>query len=232
MYLTQRITKSGHRFFFIVLIGLACSFGSRANQTAEVAPESEQTTTTNSTTSASDPILTGQADTPDAASKQAVEDGKPLVARVNGQPIFLAVYEGRVTQIEQALNRRQPDDELDQLALAVELRQQVLDGLIEQALIEQQATELGITLSPEDVKAEAEKFVSGLDPQTEFERWLESNGLTEATFLADLQSQLIANRVFEQVTQGEADQAQKNRTFTAWLAEKRAAAVIEKYVIP
>lgn len=231
VYLTQKIVKSGHHFVLIVLIGLACSFSSRTNQTAEISPESEQTTTT-STTSTPGSASVGQSDTADAASNQAIEDGQPLVARVDGQPIFLDVYEGRVAQIEQALSRQQPEDELDQIALSVELRQQVLDGLIEQKIIEQQADALGISISPEEVEAEAKTFMSELDPQTEFERWLENNGLTEAAFLADLQSQLIANRVFEHITQGEADQEQKNRIFDEWLTEKRSAAVIEKYVIP
>ena len=221
----------------MVLVSLACTFDSTSNRTTETLPEDNQITLAPTDSVALTPLIepTEQAQITEAAVAPAIENGRPLAARVNNQPIYLDVYEAQIAQIEQALNRQQTTGEIDPTARLTELRQQALDGLIEQEIIEQQAEALGITVSPAEVEVEAEKIIAEMDEMelpTQFERWLEGNGLTEATFLSSLQSQLIANRLFEQVTQNEPDQEQKNLVFNEWFSEKRAEAIIEKYVAP
>ena len=181
--------------------------------------------------------LVGQDGTPAAELEQPAETEPPLAARVNGDPILLESYQSRVAQMEQAFNRQNPNGSSNPATMA-ELRQQVLEGLIEQTIMEQQADVLGIALSQETVEAEAQRFIAEFEPRSRFDTWLADNGLTSATFLTNLQAQLIANRVFEAVTHDvveetvEATRQQKQAVFNDWLAQKRAEAEVEIYVNP
>jgi hypothetical protein len=82
------------------------------------------------------------------------QDGRPLAARVNGQPIFLDVYQKQVAQTERALMEQDLilEGEEGQAQLG-QIRQNVLNGLVEQALIEQAATAAGISVTDEDLEA-------------------------------------------------------------------------------
>ena len=136
------------------------------------------------------------------AISRAYEDGLPLAARVNDQPIFLETYQEQVTQFEQALKGQGVDitSENGQAVLA-QNQKQVLDGLVEQLIIEQQAKSLGVIVTREDVEAKAQENIAQLQDQAQFEKWLANNGLTYQEFLTNLESQLIANEVFENITQ-------------------------------
>lgn len=199
----------------------------------------ESTTASPVSFSTATPVLalSGHDETSGAAPEPTVEIAPPLAARVNGEPILLERYQAHVTQMEQAFNRQDPDGSSNQAAVA-ELRQQVLEGLIEQKVIEQQAAALGISVSQAAVEAEAQRFMTEFEPHTRFDTWLADNGLTDAMFLIDLRAQLIANRVYEQVTHNvveetiEATKRQKQAVFDEWLAEKRAEAEVEIYVKP
>ncbi|MCB0164474.1 MAG: SurA N-terminal domain-containing protein [Anaerolineae bacterium] len=181
--------------------------------------------------------LVGQDETQATDTEPTAEPEPALAALVNGEPVLLEHYQARVTQMEQALNRQDPGNGSNQTVMS-ELRQQVLEGLIEQKVIEQQADALGISVSQETVEAEAQRFIAEFEPRTRFDTWLADNGLTDVMFLTDLRSQLIANQVFEAVTHHvvaetiEATRQQKQAAFDDWLAKKRAEAEVETYVNP
>jgi parvulin-like peptidyl-prolyl isomerase len=121
------------------------------------------------------------------------EAGQPLAARVNDQPIFLAAYEKQVAQFEQAMAAQ------GSAAPMTQIRRQILEALIDQLLIEQQAATLGVTISDEVVEAEARANIVA-QGEAQFEAWLAANNLTYDEFKRDLRGQLIANQVFAVVT--------------------------------
>ena len=136
------------------------------------------------------------------SADRAFEDGLPLAARVNGQPIFLETYEKQVAQYEQELKTQEVDIAGDDgQASLTQIQKHILEGLLEQQIIEQQAPNLGIIITGEEVEAKAQENIAQLQNQAQFEEWLVKNDLTYQEFLANLQSQLLANKVFENVTQ-------------------------------
>lgn len=127
----------------------------------------------------------------------AYEDDRPLAARVNNEPIFLDSYVKQVGQLQQALTTS--DSEPDQEMLN-QIRQQVLNTLIDQTIIEQEAAKAGITISEEMVDTKIQESITQGGGEAQFEEWLTTNNLTTAEFKTQLQSELIANQVFETIT--------------------------------
>jgi len=111
------------------------------------------------------------------------------------------VYEKQVAQTEQALMDQGLilEGEEGQAQLS-QIRQNVLNGLIEQALIEQAAAELGITVTNEELEAAVQKSIAqGQGPES-FDQWLAENNMTMEEFRATQRSQLIANKMIEYIT--------------------------------
>ncbi len=129
------------------------------------------------------------------------QDGRPLAARVNGQPIFLDVYQKQVAQTERALIEQDLilEGEEGQAQLG-QIRQNVLNGLVEQALIEQAATAAGISVTDEDLEATVQESIAVGQGQESFDQWLAENDLTLDEFREIQRSQLLAGKMIEQVT--------------------------------
>lgn len=122
-------------------------------------------------------------------------------AIVNGQPIPLATYQAQAeTALAGYLQQPgiDPDSE-DGRAAAAALRQQVLDWLIDQTLINQAAEREGIRVDNAAVDAEVER-IRGEDPSG-FADWLKANGFTEETFRTQTRSDLLAVAMRDRVTQ-------------------------------
>lgn len=89
----------------------------------------------------------------------------------------------------------------------VALRQQVLEWLIDQTLIDQAAEREGIVVSDEQVTAAFERIRS--ENPDGFAEWLAENGFTEETFCAQTRSDLLGVAMRELVTRdvgGEVEQ--------------------------
>jgi parvulin-like peptidyl-prolyl isomerase len=125
----------------------------------------------------------------------------PLAALVNGEYVFLAEYEQRVTQYEQALLQQglDPDtpDGKAHLALA---RQDVLEGLIDGVLVEQGAGALGVSLSDEELESQVEADIAAGGGQAAFDEWLQTTGQTREEYKGMLRQSLLSQRVLEAVT--------------------------------
>lgn len=124
-----------------------------------------------------------------APAERSVEAGQPLAARVNNSPIFLGFFRQQVAAI--------------QPALAENVQTQVLQGLIDQQLMAQQAGILGLRVSADELAAR----VSEAKNRPQFKRWLAQNGLTEAQFETNLEAQ----KLFEQITAGVSPQQEMVR---------------------
>ena len=118
----------------------------------------------------------------------------PLAAQVNGQYIFLADYERRVAQYEQALADQGLDPDL--------ARDEVLEALIDGVLIQQGAAALGIELSDEELEKQVEADSARGGGQEAFDQWLQATGQTREDYREMLRQSLISQRAMQAVTAG------------------------------
>lgn len=136
---------------------------------------------------------------PSAQPKDTPAQVIAAVAIVNGQPIPLQEYEAQVAMAINALSQQstEPQTEEAKAALLTQLRRQILDALIDQALIEQAAAREGIAISEERVEAEMARLIG--DDTAKFEEWLQANGMTRDSFKAQLKQQLLSAAFQEHV---------------------------------
>jgi foldase protein PrsA len=138
---------------------------------------------------------------PDTTDVKAgpVDVDRPLAARVNGEPIYLDVYEKQVAQTQRMLADQglilEGEEGRAQLA---QTRQNVLNALADQALIEQEAAKAGITVSDEEVAASVQESVAV--GEQGFDQWLAENEMTMEEFRTTQRAQLLAGKVIESVT--------------------------------
>lgn len=114
---------------------------------------------------------------------------EPLAARVNGQPIPLAVYQAEVTRCEQGQAQAQADPATCPGA--------ALDLLIEHALMAQAAQAAGVFITPAEV-AQAEAALGPALPQ-----WWADNGYTPETGRAALAQELLRTAWIDQWTRAQ-----------------------------
>ena len=135
------------------------------------------------------------------AGEGPTQDGRPLAARVNGQPIFLDMYQKQVAQTEQALIEQGliVEGEEGQAQLA-QIRRSVLNSLIEQAIIEQAASAAGISVTDEELETTVQESITAGQGQESFNQWLAENNLTLEEFREIQRSQLLASKMIERVT--------------------------------
>ncbi|HSJ59353.1 MAG TPA: peptidylprolyl isomerase [Anaerolineae bacterium] len=134
----------------------------------------------------------------------------PLAALVNGDYVFLADYEQRVAQYEQALRDQGVDlSTADGAALLQQARADVLEGLIDGVLIEQGGAELGITVGEQEVTGQLEADVATGGGEAAFAEWLEATGQTRDDYREMLRQSLVGQRVMEAVTAGVPPEAEQ-----------------------
>lgn len=135
---------------------------------------------------------------------------RPLAALVNGQPIYLVDYERQVARYEAA---RVSHGEIDLSteegqARLLELRRDVLNGMIEQVLIEQAAAQQGITVSDAEVDAALNQMIAEIGEEA-FQQQLEENGLTMEEVREGQRATMIYQKVFEWVTSSVPERAEQ-----------------------
>lgn len=163
----------------------------------------------------------------DTVSNRAFEGNRPLAARVNGQPIFLDTYEKQVSQLEQALKAQGTDTTSGQGQEALtQIKRQVLDSLIDQLIIEQEASKLGIAVTEETLEAKIQESIAQGPGQAQFEEWLAANDLTFETFKETLRSQLITSQMFEYITKDVPETAEQVQIRQILVSEEATARTI------
>jgi peptidyl-prolyl cis-trans isomerase C len=136
----------------------------------------------------------------------------PLAALVNEQYVFLADYERRVAQYEQALLQQGVDLNTDEgHAYLAQARQDVLDGLIDEALIEQGAAAMGIVLTEDELEGQVEADIAAGGGQEAFAEWLQSTGQTREDYKEMLRQSLLAQRVLDAVSADVSAEAEQVR---------------------
>lgn len=200
---TKVVAKSMLKQFFVFALFFiinACAINTPQTDSS-VSPTTEaKQVAVSAQTSEPEPFTAAEVSTV-AEQNVAIEDGRPLAARVNGQPIFLETYEKQVAQFRQSLAAQGVDlDSEDGQAQLRQIEKQVLGALIDQVIIEQEANRLGITISEELLEAKAQESAAQGPDQAQFQAWLSANNLTYEDFKETLRLQLIANQMFEQIT--------------------------------
>lgn len=132
------------------------------------------------------------------ATPTVVTPPAPLAARVNGQYIFLDDYEKLVAHHEQALVEKglDPTSDQGQVRLA-QIRQEVLESMIDHVLIEQGGAALGVSVSGKDVAVQIEADIAAGGGETAFKEWLETAGQTLEEYEQMTREALLAQRVLE-----------------------------------
>ncbi len=137
----------------------------------------------------------------------------PLAAQVNGQYLFLSEYERRVAQYERALLEQGIDLNTDEgQAHLEEARHDVLEGLIDSALIEQGALAMGISLSDEELENQVEADIAAGGGQAAFDEWLLATNQTREDYKEMLRQSLLAQRAMESVTANVGSEAEQVHT--------------------
>ena len=125
----------------------------------------------------------------------------PLAAVVNDQPILLADYERRVTQYVQPLLTQGLDPNTTEgQARLTEIRQEVLDNLIDSVLVEQGSAGLGVSVSDADLEAKIASDIEAGGGQAAFDEWLQATSLGREDYKQMLREALLAQRAMDAVT--------------------------------
>jgi foldase protein PrsA len=124
------------------------------------------------------------------------------VAVVAGEPIAKSEFDALMRRAEagaKAQGRKFPAAGTSEYA---QLKRQALDILTQREEYEQQAKELGIDVSDEDVDKRLEQLKKQYFAGNErrYETQLKSSGITEDDLRADIRSQLVAEKIYNKVT--------------------------------
>jgi parvulin-like peptidyl-prolyl isomerase len=120
----------------------------------------------------------------------------PLAAKINGEPIYMAVFENEVARRMQALT----DQGLNTPESAAEVRSQALTTLIENKLIEQAAAQMGIMVTDADVDAVIQQDINNSGGPEAFNQWLANNGMTIEEHRAAQRTAMLTNLVRDRIT--------------------------------
>jgi parvulin-like peptidyl-prolyl isomerase len=208
-----------------LLLVTACSSGGNDKRPAVA---SEQPGVTSPTVGAATAVAPATDPTSVPAVPSAVVDtptpSAPLAAVVDGHYIYLADYEREAAQYERALNQMGVDLTTDDgKAQLAEARQEVLQGLIDQVLIDEGATTLGITVTDEDVAAQMSADIEAGGGQAAFDEWLKSTDQTQEDYQNMLRRSIISQRAWDVVAANVPDAVEQVHARVIVLEDQAAA---------
>jgi parvulin-like peptidyl-prolyl isomerase len=126
----------------------------------------------------------------------------PAAARVNGKAISLAEFEKEFARrqaeiAKQGINLKTPEG---QAALA-EMGRQILEGMIEQELIDQEAAKQSITVSQAEVDAAVNQSIADSGGMDAFIKYLTNvAGMTVEEYRAGQREGMLTQKVIERIT--------------------------------
>jgi parvulin-like peptidyl-prolyl isomerase len=160
-----------------------------------------------------------------AAPTPAPTQGPPA-ARVNGRPVPLAEFEKEVarrqaTLVKDGINFDTPDGKT---ALAV-LRQQTLDGLIEQELLDQEAAKQNITVAEPELDAAINQIIAESGSMDDFNKYLKASEMTLDELRTGQRKSMLNQKLYDRVTRDvpmTAEQVHARHILVNTLAEANA----------
>jgi len=176
--------------WLLALVGVMAGCGGDPNG-AQIATQTALQANPNPIVEATRPPLTTLAPAVPTQTPLPVDAaGEPLVARVNGMDIT-------VTEFRRGVARLQLDPSMRANPEAI--RTAVLQTLIEQVIIEQEAGKVQIAVSDAEVDAEISKLETAAGSPDTWRNWLEQNLYTEQEFRRSLYSSLMTNRMRDHI---------------------------------
>ncbi|MCE7938977.1 MAG: hypothetical protein DYG90_10425, partial [Chloroflexi bacterium CFX6] len=136
----------------------------------------------------------------DAVSGGRTDTGE-VIAVVNGEAISLGEFQRQAFDTQRYFVDQggiDPNTEDGQKQLLF-LRRQVLSDMINQTLIEQAATELGITASDEEIQASLQKYIDELGGEDKFEQSLADTGSTREQVTEMERASIIGTKMLDQI---------------------------------
>lgn len=132
--------------------------------------------------------------------------GGNVVASVNGENITTQELDQNVEAMKTSLAQQGLTFEGDQgKELEKMLRRDVLNQMIDQKLVLQEAKKRGLLPSDKEVAGEIEQLKKQLGSEGEFKKFLAANGVNEPKLNDLVKQQLALNKLQEQVTSGVAN---------------------------
>ncbi len=119
------------------------------------------------------------------------------VATINGEIILKSEYEDKLNRLLKEIPKELDDSEME------ELKDQVLDEMINEKLILQEAENKKIHVTNKQIEGGMERLMAGFPSKEEFEKEVISKGMKVDELRADVKKQLVANKLYEQVVMSE-----------------------------
>jgi parvulin-like peptidyl-prolyl isomerase len=113
---------------------------------------------------------------------------------VNGEPILLSEFESEVARFTAARSELGID-----LASLGDYESQILQALVDRLLLAQGARSRGLTLDATAVQAAIDSAIADRGGSEAMGEWLSKNGYTLQSFRADLEKQMLADRMVQQL---------------------------------
>jgi hypothetical protein len=122
------------------------------------------------------------------ARVEAAPDLGPIIAKVNGDPIFLADARSRIDGI--ATVHGEISD-----VLGKDWQQVVLQSMVDDQLLSQEAEQLGIEVTEEDMQTWYAEIQGSIGSDQTVDQWLQTQGMTRAEMERTIARQIIGTRV-------------------------------------
>lgn len=153
--------------------------------------------------------------------------GGKWAAKVNGEKIMESEVESQLAELEKDSKRifSGPDGEGRKL----DYRDQILNVLIDQAIVRQRAKKEGVKASSSEVDKEVERL-KDLIPDGDWSSTVEGAGYTEETMRKQIESQIITAKLVEKY--GDSSSGSIEDTYLEMIKKWRDEAKIEIGTVP
>lgn len=179
------------------LIGCALALAACSSSALSAAPEPSPTVqislTINQPSPTPEPTITPQ---PAVTPEPTVS---PLAARVNGQEITKEALNAELLHYLAADPANPSPDTPEGREMAAQMRDGVLDTMIEQALIEQAAAGENVAANDDQVSQEIEALITIRGGRDSFDAWLAANRQTEQDLRDMVRHELIATAMRDRI---------------------------------
>ena len=129
-----------------------------------------------------------------------------VILTVNGEPITIQEFQRKYEQLEQQVRAQYPD--IDAAGLkAMQLKQQLIQNLVLENILIQEAKRVGATVTPVELRKVVESFPAFQNAEGKFDpeaylRMLKAQRNTPGIFEAELRNNMLINKLRTDVTAG------------------------------
>jgi parvulin-like peptidyl-prolyl isomerase len=147
----------------------------------------------------STPVIVNTLPTPTIGAPTATTKPANLAARVNGQDITLEQLNAELARYMAADPASPSPDSADGKQLATQLKDSVLETLIDQTLIDQEAARNKINVTDKQVNDEINALIQIRGGQDKYEAWLQANKQSEQDVREAVRHELIATAMRDRI---------------------------------